>query len=217
MSKEALWGNLQHLEDESEAAQHSVGLCRQLDGQSVEGRADEQTVDEVGLAVPARRAALPPGVGRVVSLQLNQDLAGVDDRGRRREGQRRWWWGDGDGRGGVRGGGSRRLRRTGVRGEGKEGGRRWCRGLGAQQAERHRRFAVVLLLAPVSDLLKAGGVVTTAEREANEVKVMRHRENLQQQRARGNVSVQKVKRGQREPEQTGATAMAPLCAAGLEK
>lgn len=37
--------------------------------------------------------------------------------------------------------------------------------LGAQQAERHRGFAVVLLLAAVSDLLQAGGVVPTAERD----------------------------------------------------
>lgn len=184
----ALCVNSQHLEDESKAAQHSVGLRRQLDGESVEGRADEQTVDEVGFAVPARRAALPPGVGRVVSLQLNQDLAGVDDRGRRGKGQGGRRGGDGDGRCGVRGGGGRRLRRTGIGGEGEEGGRRRRGGLGAQQAERHGRFAVILLLAPVSDLLKAGGVVTTAEREGNEGKVIRHIQNLQQQRAYVNVN-----------------------------
>lgn len=109
--------NSQHLEDESEAAQHSVGLRWQLDGQSVDGRADQQTVDEVGLAVAPRRPALPPGVGRVVvSLQLHQDLAGVDDGRRRGEGQGGRRGGDGDGRDGVLGGGGRWLRRTGVGG-----------------------------------------------------------------------------------------------------
>lgn len=94
--------NSQHLEDESEAAQHSVGLRWQLNGQSVDGRADQQTVDEVRFAVAPRWATLPPGVGRVVvPLQLHQDLAGVDDGGRRGEGQGGRWGGDGNGRGGV--------------------------------------------------------------------------------------------------------------------
>lgn len=43
--------NSQHLEDESEAAQHSVGLSWQLDGQSVDSRADQQTIDEIWFAV----------------------------------------------------------------------------------------------------------------------------------------------------------------------
>jgi len=96
--------NSQHLEDESEAAQHPVSLRWQLDGQRVDGRADQQAVDEVGLAVaPRRRPALPPGVGRVVvPLQLHQDLAGVDDGGGRRgEGQQGGRRGEGIGRGGV--------------------------------------------------------------------------------------------------------------------
>lgn len=41
----------QHLEDESKAAKHPVSLRWQLDGQGVDGRADQQTVDEVGFAV----------------------------------------------------------------------------------------------------------------------------------------------------------------------
>lgn len=94
--------NSQHLEDEGEAAQHSVGLRWQLDGQGVDGRADQQTVDEVWFAVASRRPALPPGVGRVVvSLQLHKNLAGVDDRGRRGEGEGGGWGGDGNGRVGV--------------------------------------------------------------------------------------------------------------------
>lgn len=67
--------NSQHLEDEREAAQHAVGLRRQLDGQRAERRADQQAVDQVGFAVAARWAALLPAVGRVVvALQLHQDL-----------------------------------------------------------------------------------------------------------------------------------------------
>lgn len=156
--------NSQHLEDEGEAAQHAVGLGRQLDGQRVDGGADQQAVDEVGLAVAARRAALPPGVGRVVvALQLHQDLAGVDHGGRR--GQRQRWrrGGDGDGGGWVGRGSRRRLRRAGGGGrQGQEGGWGWRGRLWAEQAQRHGRLAVVLLLAAVPDLLQAGGVVPTA-------------------------------------------------------
>lgn len=163
-TREELWSNSQHLEDEGEAAQHSVGLRRQLDGQHVDGRADQETVDEVGLAVAPRWAALPLAVGGVVvALQLHQDLAGVDDgrrRGERQGGRRR---GDGGHLCGrlLRG---RRCRRG--RGVGRQrqqaGGRRRGR-LGAQQAERHRRLAVVLLLAAVADLLQAGGVVAATQ------------------------------------------------------
>lgn len=67
-----LWIYSQHLEDEGEAAQHSVGLRRQLDGQRVDSRTDEQTVDEVRLAVAPHWAALLLAVGRVVvTLQLH--------------------------------------------------------------------------------------------------------------------------------------------------
>lgn len=94
--------NSQHLEDESKAAQHTVSLRWELDGQSVDSRADQQTVDEVGFTVAPRRPGLPLGVGRVVvALQLYQDLTGVDNGGRRREGQGGRQGGDGDGRGRV--------------------------------------------------------------------------------------------------------------------
>lgn len=146
--------NSQHLEDEREAAQHSVGLRWQLNGQSVHGRADQQTVYEVWFAVTPRWTALPSGVGRVVvPLQLHQDLAGVDDGGRRGEGRRGRRSGEGNGWGGVGGGRRRRLRRTGVGREGEKGGRGGCGRFRSQQAERHWGFAVVLLLAPISDLL----------------------------------------------------------------
>lgn len=121
--------NSQHLEDESEAAQNPVCLRRQLDGQSVDRWADQQTVDEVGLAVTPFWPGFPLGVGRVViPLQLHQDLAGVDDGGRRGEGQGGCWGGDGDGRGsGVGWDGLRSLRRTGGGGQWQDGGRgrRW--------------------------------------------------------------------------------------------
>lgn len=142
--------NLQHLEDEREAAEHPVRLRRQLDGQGVNSRADQQTVDEVGLAVAPCRPALPFGVGRVVvTLQLHQDLAGVDSGGRR--------GGDGDGRGGWR-----QLGGAGGAGQREEGGGGRSRGFWPQQAERQRRLAVVLLLAAVPDLLQAGRVVSAA-------------------------------------------------------
>lgn len=116
----AAWLNSQHLEDESEAAQHAVGLSRQLDGQGVDGRADQQTVDQVGFAISSGRAAFPFGVSRVVvSLQLHQDFAGVHDGGRRRQRQGRRRRADGNGLGGGRG---RGLGGTGVGGEGEEGG-----------------------------------------------------------------------------------------------
>lgn len=54
------------------------------------------------------------------------------------------------------------MRRTGVGREGEKGGGRRRRWLRAQQAQWHRGFAVVLLLAAISDLFKAGGVVPTA-------------------------------------------------------
>lgn len=160
--------NLQHLEDEGEAAEHSVRLRRQLDGEGVNSRADQQTVDEVRLAVAPCRPALPLGVGGVVvALQLHQDLAGVDDRGRRGEGQGGRWGGDRDGRSrrGCRGG-RRWLRGVGGVGEREDGGGggRRRRGFRSQQAERHRRLAVVLLLAAVPDLLQAGRVVPAAGR-----------------------------------------------------
>lgn len=47
----------------------------------------------------------------------------------------------------------------------EQSGRRRRRRLGAEQTEGHRGFAVVLLLAAVSDLLQTGGVVSTGEKK----------------------------------------------------